>query len=183
MAIQILTVLEKLYFKYPLEIINKNHNNKIFLQLLNNDILKSSLIVGIINEIFYVKEYFLSFVEKIIDGYFYFIKDYEKRFFYTNSFIMTLSNLLSKKLLIDNNVKEVTEKFSHYDKNNNKIIFKNYCEEYKEYKIFDEDEILFILKGINHILSNSFNNKFIEKYKFDLNLKLNDCHFMEKINL
>ena len=183
MAIQILTVLKELYFQYPLEIIKKSNNKKIFLRLLNDNILRSSLMIGIINEDFYVKEYFLSFVEKAVETYFYFVKDYEKIFNYANIFIMNLSNLLFKRLLIDNNEKKETEKFSHYDKKNNKIIFKNYCEEYKDYKIFDENEILFILKGINNILSHSLNNKFFEKYKSDLNSNLNMDQLTEKIKL
>ena len=34
----------------------------------------------------------------------------------------------------------------------NRFIFKNYLEEYKEYKRYDENDILLILKGIKDIL-------------------------------
>ena len=74
-----------------------------------------------------------------------------------NKFIKPLSNSLRNELKIDNQEeKEKTEKFSHYDKNNNKIIFKNYCEEYKEYKKYDENVVFSILKGINEIISYCF---------------------------
>ena len=39
------------------------------------------------------------------------------------------------------------------DEENNIIIFKNYLEEYKEYKIFDEKDVLLILKGKRYILT------------------------------
>ena len=60
---------------------------------------------------------------------------------------------LAKKINIKTIERKDNEKFSQFDEENNIIIFKNYLEEYKEYKIFDENDLLLILKGKRYILT------------------------------
>ena len=175
MPTQLLDVLKALYFTFPIKLINnpKNKtqldNKKLFLGLLKNKILINILIKGMTNNNFYIREHFISFTKKCVETYIRAITiddKHELQNFYNlcNKFIKPLSNSLRNELKIDNQEeKEKTEKFSHYDKNNNKIIFKNYCEEYKEYKKYDENVVFSILKGINEIISYCFKNEILEK--------------------
>ena len=69
------------------------------------------------------------------------------------TFILALVMNLSNKISIDTKGRKDTERFSHFDEkfNSNYFIFKNYLDEYKEYKLFDEGDVLLILKGIKDI--------------------------------
>ena len=172
---QLLDVLKVLYFKFPIKFItdpkeeNQSENKKLFLGLLKNEDLIKILIKGMTNEYFYIREHFISFTKKCVETYIMAItiddkKELEDFYNLCNKFIRPLSNFLCKGLKIDSKEeKEVTENFSHYDKKCNKIIFKNYCEEYKEYKKYDENDVLSILKGINDIISYCFKNEILEK--------------------
>ena len=82
-----------------------------------------------------------------------------------NQFINPLSELLNQKVTYEDRIKNDSENFSHFDEQHNKIIFKNYCEEYKEYKSYDESEVLSILKGIDDIIENCSKNQIQEKSK------------------
>ena len=118
---------------------------------------------GIGFENFYIREHFISFTKTLVESFFNAIciedkKSLQKFYNSCNQFIEPLIIGLEKKVTIENKIKIDTEKFSHYDNQNNKVIYKNYCEEYKEYKTYDESEILSILKGINEILSKCFTN-------------------------
>ena len=175
MPTQLLDVLKALYFTFPIKLINNPKDKtqlddkKLFLGLLKNKILINILIKGMTNNHFYIREHFISFTKKCVETYIMAITIDDKlelKNFYNlcNKFIKPLSNSLCNELKIDNQEeKEKTEKFSHYDKNNNKIIFKNYCEEYKEYKKYDENVVFSILKGINDIISYCFKNEILEK--------------------
>ena len=68
------------------------------------------------------------------------------------SFIGALIYYLCGRVTVEKNGRKEIDKFSHFDVGNNKIIFKNYLEEYKEYKRYDENDVLMILKGIKDIL-------------------------------
>ena len=164
----LLDVLKALFFKCPLEIIKKPFNKSKYINILKDGFLINTLITGMTNEHFYIREHFLSFTKKCIETFISIITIEDKaelQNFYSlcNKYIQPLSNSLINRIIINNEEKEDTEKFSHYDKNNNNIIFKNYCEEYKEYKTYEENDILSILNSINVIIKNCFKNEILEK--------------------
>ena len=170
MAVQLLDVLRTLYFNYPPEIIKSQMNKSSYINLLMNSDLEKIIKEGIVFDHFYIRDHFISFTKKLVETFFNSIsiedKDALKAFYnLCNRFIEPLASLLTKKVKLENIIKMDTEKFSHYDGKNNKIIYKNYCEEYKEYKTYDESEVLSILNGINDIISQCFTNQIQEKNK------------------
>ena len=167
MPIQLLDILKVLYFNYPAEMINKTNNKKIIIGLLRNNKLIKLLTTGITNDVFYIRDHFISFSQELVKKYISLIKLEDKtelqNFYVTSSSIITpLAKFISDKLKLDIG-KSDPEKFSHNDKDNNNIIYKNYCDEYKEYKTFDESEILSLLKGINDIIIYCFKNEILEQ--------------------
>ena len=170
MAVQLLDVLRTLYFNYPPEIIKSQMNKSSYINLLMNSDLEKIIKEGIVFDHFYIRDHFISFTKKLVETFFNSISIEDKealKAFYNlcNRFIEPLASLLTKKVKLENIIKMDTEKFSHYDGKNNKIIYKNYCEEYKEYKTYDESEVLSILNGINDIISQCFTNQIQEKNK------------------
>ena len=170
MSVQLLDVLKSLYFNYPPEIVKNDKYQKKYIELLLNTNLEKVIKDGIGFENFYIREHFISFTKTLVESFFNAIciedkKSLQKFYNSCNQFIEPLIIGLEKKVTIENKIKIDTEKFSHYDNQNNKVIYKNYCEEYKEYKTYDESEILSILKGINEILSKCFTNQIQEKNK------------------
>ena len=168
MSAQLLDVLKALYFNCPLEVIKKSYNKTKYINILKDGILINTLITGMTNEHFYIREHFLSFTKKCIETFISIITIEDKeelQNFYSlcNRFIQPLANNLINRIIINNEEKNDTEKFSHYDRITNNIIFKNYCEEYKEYKIYDENDILSILNSIKVIIKNCFKNEILEK--------------------
>ena len=169
-AVQLLDVLKSLYFNYPPEIV-KNPEYKIkYIDLLMNKTLENVIKEGMIFDHFYIREHFISFTKQLVETFFDSIsiedKTHLKNFYQLcNRFIEPLVNLVKKKVVFDNQEKSDTENFSHYDSKHNQIIYKNYCEEYKEYKTYDESEVLSILIGINDIISKCFTNQIQAKNK------------------
>ena len=179
MQVQLLSVLKVLYFNSsPTHLSNKN----IILTLFQNETLIKVLIKGMTRDFFFVREHFINFTKdclpifRIVMGD---INSIKNLFSFGQSFIAALTHYLSKRVYIEKIGRKDTEKFSHFDSNNNKLIFKNYLEEYKEYKKYDENDILLVLKGIRDILFHflSFNN--INDNK---NIKTNNLSSEEKIN-
>ena len=169
-SVQLLDVLKSLYFNYPSQIFKNSKKNETYIELLLNSELEKVIKEGLSFEHFYLREHFISFTKKLVESFFNAIgieNKLELRKFYQscNRFIEPLSNMLEKKVVLENKIKIDTEKFSHYDSKNSGIVYKNYCEEYKEYKTYDEGEVLSILKGINDILYNCFKNQIQEKNK------------------
>ena len=178
MIVQLLDVLKALFFQFPLELIKtdenkkdlikKEENKKIIFSLLNNGVLKNSLKKGMTNDNFYIREHFLEFTKKCIETYISIITledktELQKFYKLCNGFIQPLSSYLHTRVLIDTKSINDSENFSHYDRRCNDIIFKNYCEEYKEYKTYDEGDVLSILKSIRVIIKNCFKNEILEK--------------------
>ena len=170
MAVQYLDVLKSLYFNYPLKIFKSPDNKGKYIEILLNSNLEKIIKDGLTYEHFYIRDHFISFTSKLVESFFnaISIKDKEElQKFYTscNKFIEPLSKLLEEKVEFENKIKMDTEEFSHYDAKHNKIIYKNYCEEYKEYKTYDEGEILSILHGIDDILLTCFKNQVQDRNK------------------
>ena len=170
MAVQYLDVLKSLYFNYPLEIIKIDKNKVEYIKILLNPTLEKIIRDGLSFEHFYIRDHFISFTTQLVESFFNAISIEDKnelKQFYTscNKFIEPLSKSLEEKVRFENNIKVSAEKFSHYDNLHNNIIYKNYCEEYREYKTYDEGEIISILNGINAILLTCFKNQVQDRNK------------------
>ena len=159
MQMQSLNVLKELYFNANIDMIkfNKDNKNKI-IYFLKTNLLKSALINGMTADYVYVRDNFLDFTKKgleIFKSIVSFEEPEEINDFYElcSCFVTPLIECLIKKINFDNRNRVDTENFSHFDEKNNKVIFKNYCEEYKEYKTYDENDVLPILKEMKNILS------------------------------
>ena len=151
MQVQLLSVLKVLYFNSsPAHLSNK----KIVLSLFNETLIKV-LIKGMTRDYFFVREHFINFTKDCLPIFRNVMGDINgmKDLFYVGqNFIAALIQYLSKRVYIERIGRKDTDKFSHFNTLNNKLIFKNYLEEYKEYKRYDENDILLILKGIKDIL-------------------------------
>ena len=170
MPIELLDVLKHLYFYFPSDTFKDSKKKSYFIHLLMNKNLIEIINSGMIFDQFYIRDHFISFTKNLVKTFFNVIsiKDKEElNNFYQlcNHFINPLSELLKQKVTYENNIKNDTENFSHFNEQHNKIIFKNYCEEYKEYKYYDESEVLSILKGIDDIIENCSKNQIQEKNK------------------
>ena len=149
MQVQLLSVLRVLYFNS--NIIDKNE----ILNLFYNDILIKVLIKGMTRDYFFVREHFINFTKDclyILKNNMKDINGIKNLFNVGQNFINSLVRYLGSRVTIEKNGRKEIDKFSHFDAGNNQIIFKNYLEEYKEYKRYDENDVLMILKGIKDIL-------------------------------
>ena len=153
MQVQLLSVLRVLYFKT--ESVHKKYKTDTF-ALFSNPNLLNCLSKGMTRDYYFVRENYINFTRECLP-FFKRIMDEEtgKKTYYKigASFILSLAMNLSKKITIDTKGRKDTERFSHFDEKNNAnyFIFKNYLNEYKEYKLFDDSEVLLILKGIKDI--------------------------------
>ena len=105
---------------------------------------------------YFVRENYINFTNECLPLFKRIMDDEEgKKTYYKfgGIFMLALAVNLSRKISIDTKGRKDTERFSHFDEKNNAnyFIFKNYLDEYKEYKLFDESEVLLILKGIKDI--------------------------------
>ena len=153
MQVQLLAVLRVLYFKTAS--IHLKHKNDAFL-LFSNQSLNNCLINGMTRDIFFVRENFINFTRECLPCFKKVMNDDKgKEAYYKlgEYFISALTMYLSRRITIVLKGREDTERFSHFDETNNAnyFLFKNYLDEYKEYKFFDESDVLLILKGIKDI--------------------------------
>ena len=155
MQVQILAVIKIIGFNSPTQYENNPEKKKIIFSLLKENLLSKVLIKGMTSDYYFVRENFINFTKNCLPILGVLInkkKEFENVIGLGINFISGLTKYLSKKIIIEKVGRKDNEKFSHFDKKNNKVIFKNYLEEYKEYKLFDENDILLILKGIKDIL-------------------------------
>ena len=153
MQLQLLSVLRVLYFKTsPIHLKHKNDTFNLF----NNLSLINCLINGMTRDIYFVRENFINFTRECLP-FFKKVMNEEKNkeayYKFGEFFTDSLTKFLSKRITISLKGRKDTERFSHFDDTNNVnfFIFKNYLDEYKEYKFYDESDVLLILKGIKDI--------------------------------
>ncbi len=165
MQVQLLSVLKVLYFTtIPIHLKYKKES----LLLFGNQALINCLKKGMTSDNFFLRENFINFTreclpcfKKIMD------EDINKDSYYKFGTILisSLTSYLIGRITIDTKGRKDTERFSHFDENNNVnyFIYKNYLDEYKEYKIYDEVNVLLILKGLRDIIYYFFNIKSNDK--------------------
>ena len=177
MQVQLLSLLRVLYFKTSS--VHLKYKADTF-SLFGNQNLVNCLSKGMTRDYYFVRENYINFTrnclplfQKIMDD------DKGKKTYYKlgNTFILSLAVNLSKKITIMTRGRKDTERFSHFDEKNNAnyFIFKNYLDEYKEYKLFDEGDALLILKGIKdiafyflNIKSKDYDSIIWPEFKFNL---------------
>ena len=155
MQVQVLAVIKILDFDSLIQYENNPNKKNILLSLLQDDILTKVLIKGMTSDYYYVRENFINFTKNCLPIFSIIIdkkEEFENIFGLGIKFISSLTKYLSSKIYIEKIGREDNEKFSHFDKDNNSLIFKNYLEEYKEYKTYDENDILLLLRGLKEIL-------------------------------
>jgi len=105
------------------------------------------------SEYFFVRENFIKFTVSCLPHFNNAMNDndgYKHLFGIGANFISELTKYISRRVQIDMKRRKDTEKFSLFD--NNGVIFKNYLDEYKKYKRYDENDILMLLIGLRDIL-------------------------------
>ena len=189
MQIQLLNILKVLYFNSSSDHLS---NKSIVLTLFQNETLIKVLIKGMTRDYFFVREHFINFTKDCLPIFRNIMSDIngiKNLFNYGQSFVAALIHYLSKRIYIERNGRKDTAKFSHFDPVNNKLIFKNYLEEYKEYKKYEENDVLLILKGIKDILfhflsitnineNNNINNKQNVNHKLLSEFQMDDNNLL-----
>lgn len=168
MPVQLLDVLKILLYSVNNVEFYKINKERYCNFLKNNRQLVSVLISGMTSDAFYIREHFISFTKTCVEKFISIISVDDKEELHNfydlcNKFIQPLSEFLKTRIKLDEIGRDDTENYSHYDKKCNQLIFKNYCEEYKEYKKFDEGDIISILKGINDIISYCLKNDILDQ--------------------
>ena len=189
MQVQLLSVLKVLYFST--KSVHLKYNEDAF-KLFGNKSLINCLTKGMTSDYFFVRENFINFSQecfKVLKNVFNTPQSDNLYYDIGEKFISELIFYLSKRIKIDRKGRKDTERFSHFDtKNNaNSIIFKNYLEEYKEYKTFDESDVLLLLKGIREVVlkflcnNNSVNGSWVEYKKLLIKNNKNTNDFLSGI--
>ena len=187
MQVELLAVIKALDFNSSAEYENNPDKKYILFSLLKEDNLTKILIKGMTSDLYFIRENFLNFIKNCLPIFSLIIKtkeEFEKIFGIGIHFISALTKYLAKKINIENIGRKDKEKFSQFDDSNNRIIFKNYLEEYKEYKSFDENDVLLILKGIKDMLTYFLNIEYNDKDdtdKNDLLSKLDPLNIIKKL--
>ena len=153
MQVQLLSVLRVLYFKTSS--VHLKYRADTF-SLFGSQNLINCLSKGMTRDYYFVRENYINFTRECLPLFKKIMNDENgKKTYYKlgGTFILALAMNLSRKITIDTKGRKDTERFSHFDEKNNSnyFIFKNYLDEYKEYKLFDEGDALLILKGIKDI--------------------------------
>ena len=155
MQVQLLSVLRVLYFKTSSVHLKYKADT---LSLFSNQDLINCLSKGMTRDYYFVRENYINFTRECLPLFKRIMMDDEeaKKTYYRwgGTFILALAVNLSRKITINTRGRKDTERFSHFDEKNNSnyFIYKNYLDEYKEYKLFDEGDALLILKGIKDII-------------------------------
>ena len=172
MQVQLLSVLRVLYFN-PSSVYLKNQNNKNnALTLFKNPNLHNCLIKGMTNEYFYVRDNFIKFTVQCLPHFNKVMNDTSGfRHFYQigGLFITNLTEYIGGRIEIEKKGRKDTEKFSQFDTKNNNLVFKNYLDEYKENKRYDENDILMLLTGLRDILFTFMGNTELDEEKTNEN--------------
>lgn len=170
MQVQLLNLLKVLLF-------NTQSVHKDFLQqsinIFNSQLLHDCINLGIQINYIFVRSHFISFVELCLP-IFRDILDQDSNLRIANKLIITTSDFLVRRIkFVDkcdlsqgNYLNELNKSIDMFKSPslptldhvaNNFFIIKNYLEEYKESKLFDENDVNVIIKGLKQILFHFIN--------------------------
>ena len=155
MQVQLLSVLKIIYFNTSdVHLKNQENKNNAFGLFTNENLIKC-LVTGMTSKYFYVRENFIDFTNSCLPYFNKVMNDstgLHKYYEIGSRFISELTNFLSSLIDIEEKGRKDTELFSQFDTKNSLFIFKNYLDEYKENKRYDENDVLLLLTGIKNIL-------------------------------
>ena len=155
MQVQLLSVLKVVYFNSSSVYLRSPQNKNNALSLFNNPKLQECLVKGITSDYFYVREKFIKFTVQCLPLFSEVMNDdkgYTLFFRIGGTFVEKLTECVERRIEIEKKGRKDTEKFSQFDAKNNQIIFKNYLDEYKENKRYDENDVLMLITGLRDIL-------------------------------
>ena len=155
MQVQLLAVLKVGYFNSSSVHLKSKANKSNALSLFQNPNLHKCLIKGMTSDYFFVRENFIKFTVSCLPHFSNVMNDsngYKTLYEIGANFISGLTKYIAGRIDIDMKGRKDTEKFSLFDKKYNDMILKNYLDEYKEYKRYDENDILMLLTGLRDIL-------------------------------
>ena len=155
MQVQLLSVLRVVYFNSSSVYLKSQSNKDNALSLFKNTNLHKCLIKGMTSDYFYVRENFIKFTVQCLPHFSKVMNDPSgiKSFYQIGGkFITRLTEYISGRIEIEKKGRKDTEKFSQFDQKHNNFVFKNYLDEYKENKRYDENDILMLLTGLRDIL-------------------------------
>jgi hypothetical protein len=170
MQVQLLNLLKVLLF-------NTQAVHKDFMQqainIFNSQLLHDCINLGIQINYIFVRSHFISFLELCLP-IFRDILDQDSNLRIANKLLITTSDFLIRRVkyytgglgrtsgLLDEKMNNL-KKLSHMEYVNGEtvsnkfFIIKNYIEEYKEFKTFDENDVHVIIKGLKQILFHFLN--------------------------
>ena len=148
LQIQLLEIMKLLMFEKA--------DNSDLIEIYSSELLLQCLAKGITLNYFYVRRHYILFVERYLS---LMIKIFKQSKIDKTELDNTL--LMISKQLISNTTKFIIDKVK-FNENlitvnseiNQIFIFKNYLDEYKDYKTFDENDLDILLKGLNSIVRN-----------------------------
>ena len=155
MQVQLLSILKVIYINSSSVHLKSQENKNHALSLFQNKNLHECLIKGMTSDYFFVRENFIKFTVSCLPHFSNVMNDnngYKHLYEIGANYISGLTKYITGRIEIDKKGRKDTEKFSLFDKKNNDTIFKNYLDEYKEYKRYDENDILMLLTGLRDIL-------------------------------
>ena len=161
MQVQLLSVLRVIYFNSSNVHLKSQANKTNVLSLFQNENLHKCLIKGMTSDYFYVRENFIKFTVSCLPYFSKVMNDIsglKKIYNIGANYIFSLIKNVGRRIEIEKKGRKDTEKFSLFDIKNSDIVFKNYLDEYKEYKRYDENDILMLLTGIRDILFQFMSN-------------------------
>ena len=148
LQIQILEIIKLLMFNF-----NPNICSDL-IEFIIAEPFPQCLVKGFVLEYYYVRRHYILFVENYLKMIMELYKKNKKNTDFENSINETSRILISEtmKVIIDK-VKYNEKIISFNNDSNQNFIIKNYLDAYKDYKTFDEDDLLSILNGLNSIVS------------------------------
>jgi len=155
MQVQLLSVLRVVYFNSSSVHLKSQNNKTNALSLFQNKNLHNCLLKGMTSDYFFVRENFIKFTVSCLPHFGRVMNDSSgyKQFYEIGAYFITgLTEYIGGRIEIEKKGRKDCEMFSIFDRKHNNVVFKNYLDEYKEYKRFDENDILMLLTGLRDIL-------------------------------
>ena len=151
--VQLLSVLKSLYNKaknVPIESLGD------IITIFKSKSFQNCLLKGMGDDFIFLKESYINFTRECLPLFKIMMNNESGKnllYDFGKSLIMCLALKLANKIIIDQKGRKDPERFSHFDIKGdvNNFVFKNYLDEYKEYKLFDDSDVLLELKGIKDI--------------------------------
>lgn len=148
-------------------------NKNKMITLLTNNTFMECLKKGLQIEYYTVRSNFNHFIESLLPIFTKLLshpqlpENNKKLITLERNLIEITWKFLAKRIYQNKFHRKEISKFSYLNTKHNTFIFKNYLDEYKEHKRFDENDVLTIVKGMRVILFHFLNNPQHQLHKGD----------------